>query len=45
MGGAFLIISVIAFVLRDKLIADRMVKMFSRMFFEKSDDDDEDTAI
>ena len=45
VGGAFLIISVIAFVLRDKLIADRMVKMFSRMFFEKSDDDDEDTAI
>lgn len=45
VGGVFLIISVIAFVLRDKLIVNSMVRMFSRMFFEKNDDDDEDTAL
>ena len=45
VGGVFLIISVIAFMLRDKLIVNSMVRMFSRMFFEKNDDDDEDTAL
>ncbi len=40
VGGAFLIISIIAFLLRKKLIVNRMVGMFSRMFFEKSDDDE-----
>ena len=39
VGGVFLIISVIAFVLRDKLIVNSMVRMFSRMFFEKNDDE------
>jgi len=41
VGGAFLIISIIAFLLRKKLIVNRMVGMFSRMFFEKSDDDED----
>ena len=45
VGGAFLIISLIAFLLRDRLIVNSMVRMFSRMFFEKNDDDDEDTAL
>lgn len=41
VGGALTVISVAVFLLRDRLIADRMVRMLSKMFFEKHDDDDD----
>lgn len=40
VGGAFLIVSIVVFMLRSRLIVNSMVRMFSRMFFEKRDDDE-----
>lgn len=43
MGGVFLIISIIAYLLRDRLITDSLVARLSKMFFttRKNESDDE----
>ncbi|MBP3425489.1 MAG: phage holin family protein [Rikenellaceae bacterium] len=43
VGGVFLVVSLVAYLLRDRLIADSMVRHFSRMFFttRQNAEDDE----
>lgn len=43
VGGFFGVVSLVAFLLRDRLIADAMVRTFSRMFFttRQNAEDDE----
>lgn len=43
VGAVYLVVSLVVFALRDRLIADSMVRMFSRMFFSnhKNAADDE----
>ena len=43
VGAFFLVVSAVAFALRDRLIANTMVRQFSKMFFStrQSSEDDE----
>lgn len=42
MGGLFLVVSLVAFLLRDRLITNAMVGFFSRMFFSTRQNAEDD---